>query len=221
MWGPLIFVNLDLEAPPLEGTLQNMPAVAEEAGLDVADPVYTYWRKREYTLKCNWKLVVENSTECYHCSTVHPGFTDDFDAAAAIGTEEKSAPSFTLLVPRRYDVDYHRPYVRNYHVHWVWPNFAVQGQPPDYYYTYHAQPIDANTTHFVEEYFFAEGLEEQIKESEFDLMETAIQEDWRAVESVQRGLRSRKVPQGRILTEEEHVLAHIQSLYAEAMEGTS
>jgi hypothetical protein len=29
------------------------------------------WKLHEYEWRCNWKIAVENDTECYHCPVVH------------------------------------------------------------------------------------------------------------------------------------------------------
>ena len=35
--------------------------------------------RREYAIQANWKVVVENFLECYHCAVSHPGFADLID----------------------------------------------------------------------------------------------------------------------------------------------
>src|SRR5437660_1563466 len=36
----------------------------------------TVGRRISYDVKANWKLVVENFMECYHCATIHPELTE-------------------------------------------------------------------------------------------------------------------------------------------------
>ena len=43
--------------------------------------------KKEYEIAANWKLVVENSRECYHCGVAHPQYCKAVEFAAAIGSE--------------------------------------------------------------------------------------------------------------------------------------
>jgi Rieske 2Fe-2S family protein len=33
-------------------------------------------RRIVYDVRANWKLVVENFMECYHCATIHPELTE-------------------------------------------------------------------------------------------------------------------------------------------------
>ena len=35
--------------------------------------------RRTYDMKANWKIVVENFLECYHCAIAHKGFADLID----------------------------------------------------------------------------------------------------------------------------------------------
>src|SRR5262249_54108550 len=49
---------------------------------------------KSHTVEADWKIVVENSNECYHCVVIHPELTavfdpgnsatDDFDAVVAM-----------------------------------------------------------------------------------------------------------------------------------------
>lgn len=71
-WGPFIFVNPDRGAPPLASVLGALPAMVTATGLDLA----TLRRRvrRTYEIGANWKIVVDNYLECYHCPVAHPGF---------------------------------------------------------------------------------------------------------------------------------------------------
>src|ERR1051326_755717 len=76
-WGPFLFVNLDPQAPPLSAVLGNLPQLVEATGL----PLNAIKRRvsRTYDIKANWKVVVDNYLECYHCPVAHKGFTDLID----------------------------------------------------------------------------------------------------------------------------------------------
>ena len=68
LWEGFIFVNLSPDPKPFER------AMASLAGR------FTRWdlerlrtgRTVEYDIACNWKLVFQNYSECYHCPLVHP-----------------------------------------------------------------------------------------------------------------------------------------------------
>ena len=75
-WGPFLFVNPDPEAPPLEEHLGDLPEIlARDIDLDGL----TFHSRVDFGSNANWKIVVENFLECYHCPTAHPGFSAEVD----------------------------------------------------------------------------------------------------------------------------------------------
>jgi len=75
-WGPLVFVNADLGAAPLSETLGDLPAEITRRGLDPAGFDYK-GRSRELLIEANWKIVVENFLECYHCPVAHQSRSEE------------------------------------------------------------------------------------------------------------------------------------------------
>ncbi|MBD2462539.1 aromatic ring-hydroxylating dioxygenase subunit alpha [Oscillatoria sp. FACHB-1407] len=67
-WGPFIFVNPDLNAPPLAVQLGDLPDLFQRYQLDTWRRVHTI----DYWVDANWKLYVENNAEYYHEPIVHP-----------------------------------------------------------------------------------------------------------------------------------------------------
>src|SRR5690242_8369959 len=67
-WGPLVFVNTDLEAAPLAESLGQIPSLIDPDGL-------VFRERTEMELAANWKVAVENYLECYHCPVAHKGFS--------------------------------------------------------------------------------------------------------------------------------------------------
>ncbi|MCY0898093.1 MAG: aromatic ring-hydroxylating dioxygenase subunit alpha [Firmicutes bacterium] len=70
VWQGFIWVNFDVEAPSLEEWL-GLP--------ETFSPYYRYHldelavgAQKTYFVHANWKLIMENALECYHCSTIHP-----------------------------------------------------------------------------------------------------------------------------------------------------
>ncbi len=76
-WGPLIFVNPSPAAGPLRDVIGDLPAIFERAGIDLAQ--MRMQRQDTYELASNWKVVVENFNECYHCPIAHPKFSSVID----------------------------------------------------------------------------------------------------------------------------------------------
>ncbi len=67
-WGPLIFVNLDMDAAPLGDLLA--PLKARWAGYDFG--LLRAGGGLRFELAANWKLAIENFVERYHLPFVHP-----------------------------------------------------------------------------------------------------------------------------------------------------
>jgi hypothetical protein len=66
-----IFVNLDPDAAPMDDWFPACaPSCALRAQMDELKPLE--WV--EIPENCNWKVSVENYSECYHCSLNHPTF---------------------------------------------------------------------------------------------------------------------------------------------------
>ena len=78
-WGPFVFVNPDAHAAPLEAALGRLPEIVAESGLDLA--AIRFHSHHEWPIEANWKVVMENFLECYHCPTAHPGFSKVIDVS--------------------------------------------------------------------------------------------------------------------------------------------
>lgn len=69
--GGLIFISFGNDPPAMgaaEAALAEMADIYGWAGAKVAD-------RRAYAVDANWKLVMENYHECYHCGPAHPEFS--------------------------------------------------------------------------------------------------------------------------------------------------
>jgi choline monooxygenase len=79
-WGPFVFLNADPHAGSLLEYLGALPAELAKLGIDMTDIAnQKNTRIVDAYLDCNWKIAVENSLECYHCSTSHPSFRATVD----------------------------------------------------------------------------------------------------------------------------------------------
>jgi choline monooxygenase len=74
-WGPLVFANLDLKAPPLEHFLEDIPERTERFRAETM----RYVMRKSWTVECNWKVYVDNYLEGYHVPVVHPGLHRELD----------------------------------------------------------------------------------------------------------------------------------------------
>lgn len=67
-WEGFLFIDLSGAAGPLT---EAFDAINERAGLYNL-PNLAVAREIVYHVNCNWKLLVQNYSECYHCAPVHP-----------------------------------------------------------------------------------------------------------------------------------------------------
>ncbi len=76
-FGPLVFVNPDPDADPLEDALGRLPELVAESGLDLDR--LRFRKRNDWEIASNWKIAIENYLECYHCPIAHPGFSKVID----------------------------------------------------------------------------------------------------------------------------------------------
>jgi Rieske 2Fe-2S family protein len=69
--GGLLFVCLSDDPPPFDAAMDAIGPQIAPHGLDHAMVV----RREVYDVAANWKTLVENNRECYHCRVSHPEFT--------------------------------------------------------------------------------------------------------------------------------------------------
>ena len=81
VWKGLIFVNLDEQARPLIDTVVDFEPLV--ANYRIEDLVMAR-RPDSFDLDMNWKIWVENATECYHCATAHKEFAVCTPASSTI-----------------------------------------------------------------------------------------------------------------------------------------
>lgn len=67
-WGGFIFLKIGDDAATLEEQLGPIPARVTRYPLD---ELVAGWRAT-YSVAANWKVILENYNECYHCAGVHP-----------------------------------------------------------------------------------------------------------------------------------------------------
>ncbi len=64
----LIFVCLDDQSPALDPATGRDLQANNVAGAKIA-------ARKTYRVRANWKILLENFLECYHCATVHPEYS--------------------------------------------------------------------------------------------------------------------------------------------------
>jgi Rieske 2Fe-2S family protein len=88
----LIFINMSEDEPvDFDATFGDMGPILDYQGLDTARIAHA----GSYPTTANWKLVVENFFECYHCVPSHPEFCSMHaaDSIVAVGAGPSSGPA--------------------------------------------------------------------------------------------------------------------------------
>jgi phenylpropionate dioxygenase-like ring-hydroxylating dioxygenase large terminal subunit len=225
-WGPLVFVNPDLEAAPLRKTLGDLPEDMVRRGLDPSTFVYR-GRSREWVVDANWKIVVENFLECYHCPVAHKSFSrlidvdpDAYQLTTARWSSSQYAPVHSgngRDLPYEPDGDFQAT-----QFHFVFPNWTLNTLPgPPHVRVLVFQPLGSERTSTFVDGFWPPDVPDDVIEEITAFGAVVGQEDKDLVESVHRGLRSGAVEQGRLLLGSEHLIQHFQLLVHEALTGAA
>ncbi|MFP6562749.1 SRPBCC family protein [Paraburkholderia sp. B3] len=219
-----VFINLNPDAGNVESQLPGLEASMREA-CPVIDDLKLAARFVTET-PANWKSIVDNYLECYHCGPAHPGFSDSVRVdkythtlhgnwTVQFGHAQSSERSFKL------DPSITDP---SFHGYWAWPCTMFNVPPGSNFMTViYEFPVNAEVTlqHYDIYFLNEEPTEEQQKLIEW--YRTVFRpEDLRLVESVQKGLKSRGYRgQGRIMVDpqrsgiSEHGIAHFHNLIAQ------
>jgi phenylpropionate dioxygenase-like ring-hydroxylating dioxygenase large terminal subunit len=223
-WGPFVFVNPDPDAGPLHDALEGVPKMISEGGLDL-DGV-RFHSHHEWEQPVNWKVALENYLECYHCSVAHPGFSklidvdpDSYNLLAGERTSSQLGPVRASALDGSGRAAYDPTGdVEQSQYHFVWPNTTINIAPgPQNISIERWVPVDAKTTVEVTDYFFGADLDESTIQEIIAFDTQVAEEDVALVQAVQKGLDSRAVNQGKLMTESEGLIASFQRNVYEAI----
>jgi Rieske 2Fe-2S family protein len=223
VWEGLIW--LSLADDPLPVTAQLEPALEQRFGelekfrrYDVGSLVVG--QSISYEINANWKLIVENFMECYHCGPVHPElvrllpeFRQGTSYQGIIGQGTSFAADvegFTLsggtghqMLPGLLDSD-----DRLYYGFVLWPNLFVN-LLPDHVILHTLTPLGPERSKVVCDWVFPA---EEVSRPGFDPADTVAvfditnRQDWDVCERTQLSMRSRAYAHGGLyVTNEQHI----------------
>jgi choline monooxygenase len=209
-WGPFLFVNPDPECVPLAKHLGELPEILARA-IDL--DALVFHSRVAFGSNANWKIVVENFLECYHCPTAHPGFSDEVDVH----------PDRYLLEPHAtFGAQFCRSKSTGDHgqFHLLYPNTGINVFPgPPNLSIGPIAPNGATRTQRYLDYFFAPEVDVSWLDDFFAFDNQVGKEDTALVESVQRGMSSGMLEHGRLLLNAEPLLAAFQDWVGERLAG--
>ena len=209
-WEGFIFVNLDEDPAPFESQMGALIGKFQDwriSELRIAHHI-------KYELNCNWKLILQNYQECYHCPGVHPLLTEltpvqsaqhDFSEGAVIGgfmdlTKERGSMTMDgeAAAPPICDVsgvDLQRIYYYS-----VFPNMLLTPHP-DFVMYHHITPLGPGKIQndcywlFRPEIIEDKSMHERIM-SAVEFWDITNKEDWQVCEQMQVGTKSRRFKRG-------------------------
>ena len=223
-WGPFVFVNPDPDAEALREALGRLPEIVGESGLDVA-AIRFHWH-HEWPIDANWKVVLENFLECYHCPTAHPGFSKVIDVnpyAYALQVHPTFSSQIGAVRASALAGNGNAPYspvgvVSQSQYHFLFPSTTLNIAPgiPNISMERYMPDGLGRTVEVTDYYFGVDAAGTEI--DELMAWDTQVaEEDVSLVQSVQRGLESGVVPQGRLMGTSEQLIADFQRRVFEAL----
>ena len=224
VWEGLIWLNLADEPPPLREQLEA--PIRERFGTLDQFARYglgnlTLGKRIAYDVHANWKLVVENFMECYHCAPMHPELCallpafyngTSYQGLVGVGTAfaddvtqfSRSGTGNRPRLPGLTDTD-----DRTYFGLTLAPNVLIS-LLPDHIIVHTAQPRGPEQTHVTCDWLFDPAV---AAAADFDpsdsveIFDIVNKQDWQVCELTQRGVRSKAFAHGGVyVPSEQHIL---------------
>jgi choline monooxygenase len=176
-------------------------------------------RRREAVIQANWKTIIENYLECYHCDVAHPSF-GNFDVTTWKHFVGEGWTRQSRVEPDLNDDAIDDSNVVGLSAWWQWPNiFWARALGADTFVAAFHEPLAPDLTRQTRVIYAASHREDDELRKFNDLFDDVFQEDVSVVESVQRGLGSRGY-RGGVLVEQraaragwsEHAVHYFQDL---------
>lgn len=200
-----VYVNLDPEAPALGDRLTDFEG--EFLSFDPHPERLVRAYRKEIDVRANWKVIIENYDECYHCPISHPSLStaaldmrsyriqvhEAYHVQTSGNCGERQGYRFSTEGPRGEDF-----------ASWlIWPNVVFEYYPGGQLTVFHNKPLGPERTLQVIEWYLPQAEPSAMEQEVIDFVDVVREEDIPIVESVQRGLHSRGYRQGRFVVDEE------------------
>jgi choline monooxygenase len=232
----LIFVNPDLKAEPLHEALGPLPDLVASVGVNFDE---LRFRERaaygdEYDIAANWKIVIENGLECYHCPVAHPALSRIIEVEEekfVLEAFDKVSMQRGMLRPSRRSDGHGQERTRFYNsaedidannVFFLWPYFTLNTWPGRTNMNLILfAPEDVNRTRVIMDFFFADDVTDEEARGYIDFLSAVGREDQAIVESVQAGISSGLYEHGTLLPRSEHLMLWFQALVRSSLREDS
>jgi choline monooxygenase len=213
-----IFINFDWNAQPMQALLPGLETSIRTFSPAPEKLFHAY--SKEYGVQSNWKVSVENYSECYHCPMCHPTLsTATLDLKSyhlAIHEHYHAHISSDSGVNQGYTMKQDSTRSREFGAWYLWPNFCLEVYPGGYMNVLHHLPVSVDKTLQVVEWFCTAATPSREEQEVIDFVAVIREEDIPLCASVQRGLNSDGYQQGRFIVDparganSEHAVHDIQ-----------
>jgi glycine betaine catabolism A len=213
-WEGFLWVNLAQEPEPFEQAFA--PVLTRFRRWHIGE--LKLGHRVEYDVRANWKLIVENYSECYHCNLIHPELVvfssadsgrNDLTVGAFLGGYmdlNDRCDSMTLsgrsTRPPVGEVD--GDDLSRVYYYALFPNLLLSLHP-DYVMAHFLWPQSAGRTRIVCEFYFGPqtlGSPEFDPSDAVDFWDRVNRQDWAINERVQLGIASKAYTPGPYANQE-------------------
>ncbi len=217
VWGGFVWLSLARQPPPF---VESHAAIIPRCNPWKLDSLVRLGQ-REYQVQANWKLIVQNYSECYHCAPVHPtlvklsspnsGGNDLVDGAIQGGFMEIGSPAGSLTTDgQRCAIQILHPdsqHLQRVYYYVLFPNMMI-ALLPDYVMVHTLWPQSANSTVVECQWLFHPSMSDDGADSvnrpssRFDpqrgiaFWDRVNLEDWHVSELTQQGVQSSRYEPG-------------------------
>ncbi len=210
-WGGFMFVNLEPEqARARNHSLVNQLGKEIEYSKNYPLQDLKTAKRIRYEVTANWKVILENYNECYHCAGVHPELCEVVPAFKENGghsldwndgiPHREGAFTFTFsgTTNRKPFPGLSEAEKVNHKGQLIFPNLMVS-LAAEHVAAFTIFPVNANHTIILCDFLFHP---DEIAKSDFDPNDTiefwdvVNKQDWFICEATQQGMRSRKFEHG-------------------------
>ena len=219
-----VFVTLDPDAATMREQTENLETEIRHWAPDIEH--LTFGHRLTYDIRSNWKNVVDNFLECYHCPTAHKDFCDlvDMDTykVTTHGIYSSHMAEAGQGANSAYDVS--NATVRTHAVWWLWPTTCLMRYPGrSSMIVLNIIPVGPDRTLETYDFFLETPEPDPMELDAMRYLDEVLQvEDINLVESVQRGMETPAFTQGRIVNDpdgsgkSEHAVHHFHGLVLDA-----
>ena len=184
-------------------------------------------RRREAVIEANWKTIVENYLECYHCNVAHPSF-GNFDITTWKHLLGDGWSRQGRVGPDLDDDDIDHDDIAGLSAWWQWPNiFWARAHNTESFVAAFHEPLGPGRTRQTRIVYTLSGQEDDELRTFNELFDDVFEEDVSLVEGVQRGLASPGYRGGKLMEQSEaragwseHAVGNFQDLVRGALSSS-